>query len=264
MNYIDKLSCRDILNSSDIEECIYSFVRENRLNGYVIDIDVIDRNDKKQDDYALGSYNRKTKKILINVPRIEKLSTRKIINLGINSFYRTNFYNSLLLHVIYHELIHAWQRKVSDNSVESKILKAYSPATFDPDFYSKYHDLLPSEREANILASDMVLKLYNDLSVLSDDEKNILVERYMHYLTDMYTDDTYPFFELLSLYNKRTVNSELAHYKKGIDKLSLFSRVKFGFELEDDEYNYLMRLNNHIEPNMNPKTLLRTYEVVRR
>ena len=43
-------------------------------------------------------------------------------------------------------------------------------------------------------------------------------------------------------------------------ELSLFNRVKFGFSLKRDEYDYLMMLNNDIYAGLDPKLSLRRYE----
>lgn len=260
MSYIDRINNRDRLTNSDIHDAIYSFSKDNGIEDRVKNIVIINRDDPEQDKISLGSYNASDRKLLINVPKIEKTATKRICNLRVGSFYRTNYYNTILLHVIYHELIHAWQKNVFDGSVEARIMKKYSPALFNETFYMLYHDLLPSEREANILASDMLLKLYNSLSVFSDYEKRLLLDRYMTYLTDGYDENSYPFQTLIELYNRRKSKKILDDYQDEISELSLFNRVKFGFSLKRDEYDYLMILNNDIYAGLDPKLSLRRYE----
>lgn len=144
----------DKINFNDLNKVFYDFIDKYGLNNYINGFDCIGSH-----SINYGHYNWNKKIVYINSSNILDLCKNG------EKDYFIYYYISIFLH----ELNHVIQRKImtEDSSEESKLLYIDHKLLINTDFYKKYYEYTPCERDSNYVSS-LLLMIYSIKKGLKD------------------------------------------------------------------------------------------------
>ena len=245
---LNKFDDHYVIEEVDILEIVKHYIHENNLEMYLNDATF----DNSIPDIA--KYNPITSIIYINMEKLMEVCNmwsnklQKTYHIDDNNYsYLLNYY---LLYSLFHEIVHAMQRKKHDLSFndpnnlytflyelnDELIAKNYN-------LYNNFHDLFPMEIEANNMG---LLYSYNLMShtKLPNREKRIMHLQYINSLLSNY--DKINKFHISTPFNKlclqdSKINTSLFNDLLNKSKLNKIERLNLGIDITPHEYNSLQR-----------------------
>lgn len=190
---------------------------------------------------AFAQYNIKTDEIYVFMNNINAASNslnRELIELGLKDEL-DNGKKLYIMHLILHELEHAYQKKLSMNKeidspyvIISKDYFKEETNNISLEFYMKNHSLFPTERAAEI----------SSYKIIQDMLKNSEYQRLYHYYAlrenlialKEYTSDLSPLFNYILKTKNFALLNELAPYMK--DLKGLEDRLFYGLNISNEEF----------------------------
>lgn len=144
----------DKINFYELNKTFFEFIDKYGLNNYV---DCFDYYSYHNTDS--GHYNWNNRIVYINTPHMLDLYKK----------HGKNYFIYFYLESFLHELNHVIQRKImcNDNSEESKLLWIGHNLETYTDFYKKYYEYTPCERDSNYVSS-LLLMIYSIKKELKD------------------------------------------------------------------------------------------------
>ena len=250
-----------LLDSIGCDELIKSLIIYNELNDYVKDVTYENSKDYKTN----MSYSYFNKRINITKDFIQGIKPTPKQLLDLFKVHDEIIIRNLdIVHALIHEIIHAKQYKLIDNTADEfiknilrKSLTAYSYLDEeDKESALKYaeavkstnlYHLLPSELNAEILAIKQTIEIINHVSI-NGKYKYINMYEFLLKLTQIksYEKKTFtvksPFDKFIKT-RKKYLKEPIKYSSNDIKKYNIEERLSYGLPISIFEYN---QLNNEI------------------
>ena len=235
-----------ILDEVAIREIIRRYMLENGLTGLINNVIF-----KELDGVIYGYYEVNT--------RIIYFDLNFIINTVYSRHYSDRFYincinliNQELIIDIFHELNHALRFSLPHSNLDiiDKIGKNVRDlAKNDFDFYKRFHDYFPTEKEANVFGYECCVWLFRYLNEYMPDNYglNDLYSSFLQMLIDGYDANSFLNNPLKRVVLSSKDSKEEILYIKYImmktaielKNMDLYQRLTFGFPISNDEYRHV-------------------------
>ena len=224
---------KELLDKPFIEKYIKDYIWKNSLDDELQCIQIENKafnmsfnNIEFKEDYAYYCYDYRTLFLYIN-----DIYSDLVTRLNINEVSYENILklNMAILTIITHELIHAKQFKISNNSLNLALRKtlhtSFDHAFNNYDNYLKNHDKYIHEYNANILSQ---IEVYN---FLNDSNFNIIYSQVIKDYLQGYLNNKIPIIEFYKMINEPVPNfNEFI----GFNTLSNFDKLTYGFDVSND------------------------------
>ena len=236
----DKSVKNELLSLKDLDKRIEILVIEKNLNDYILNI-----NFQSIRGNNLASYSYSSRTISIYTEKIKEMLYTITNSIILDKNLEISLYKNIsILQIILHEVEHANQNKIaySNNSLEALILRL--SYLVNNRYNDELYEICPEERLAEIKSFDEIILLTNtiynkfcNLSKILDMEKLKRLLRGYHYTNNSIN---VPINTYLILGNKTELLSHIEGLYNNIN-YSLSDRLKYGFQINNNEYKYLMK-----------------------
>ena len=248
MTLLERVNNRELLEKEDILKLVANYIHKNGLELFITDFKFDDNHEE------IATYNSTNCFITFNNIKAWE-ECHKHINkfkelYQISDKYDSYLLNFFYLYFVFHELIHADQKKNHD-LLSSKMNHVYlflyelcdKLYCDDKSFYEDNHDLFPMEINANnnglLYASNII-----NHSNIPRRESNILRLQYNRSLLSNYNKVNK--YRVISpfekLYNKnKRININLLNELLNEKDLTKIERVNLGLDITSKEYDYLQK-----------------------
>lgn len=241
----------EILSLDEVALMSEIIVKERELEEYVKDFYFTNSKWFK----SLAAYDPVTRYILFspsNVVSDLRYFNENIVNF--NYYDRILYINITLLHIVLHEIEHASQKKMMENSKDFESLMLKFASLVKPEYQYDLYAQSISERLAETKTYDEIKKYLEILSIENLDKLIDIVEsEKLAILLDGYLyregELNIPFKDYFILGKREDILEDVEEIINDTKSLPHEQRFKYGLHITDEEYHKAKRLNLYLKKN---------------
>ena len=241
----DYLKNKELLDKTFIQKYIKDYIWKNSLddelqciqiesNAYNLKLTEIEI----KEDYAYYCYDFRTIFLYLNDIYNDLINRLSITEVSYENVLKLNL---AILTIINHELIHAKQFSIMNNSLNYALKKLLTDslnyAYEDYSNYLKNHDKFIHEYNANILSQ---IEVYN---FLEDPRFNVIYSIVVKEYLNGYLNGNVPVTEFYKMIGKEMPRFEEL---RGYNNLSNFDKLMYGFDVNENTREKIKTINNAI------------------
>ena len=248
MYLLERINKNELLEKEDILKLVANYIHKNGLELFVTDF-------KFDDSYTeIASYDEIKNLIIFNNQKAwnecQKFTNDYKELYKIDDKYDSYLLNFFYLYFVFHELIHADQKKKHDllglkmNPVFMFLYELCDKLCCeDESFYNKNHDLFPMEIDANNNGLLFASNIINHSNLPRRESKIVSLQYHRSLLSNYDKVNKYrvisPFEKLYNLNNR--INIKLLNDLLNERDLTKIERINLGLDITSKEYNSLQK-----------------------